>query len=110
MPTRAELAELHYSLQRERGDFVSFLGTAEPALVERAADIVDRAMSLPRGAVLGTAVMGESRRAIDLFRTVMDPEEIDPDKWAWPMSAPHPLDAPAPVSGERGWWKWRAAA
>jgi hypothetical protein len=56
--------------------------------------------SLPLGVGLGTALLGEPRRADTLF------EDGDHDMWALPLSDIVPFDAPVPASGSRKFWEW----
>jgi len=64
---------------------------------------------LPLAAVLGTATLGTPRLALDLFagQAGLDPDEIEPDTWAWPLTDIRPCEPPIPARGAQGFWKWR---
>lgn len=63
---------------------------------------------LELAAGLGTAVIGEPARAIDLFAdTVNDSSRIDHSMWAWPLTDIERFDEPVPVRGAQGFWNWR---
>jgi hypothetical protein len=65
---------------------------------------------LPLGAGLGTAIVGQPRRTVDLFGPERDGEEIDPAIWAWPMLDPEPFPEPIPARVAQGFWLWLADA
>lgn len=83
--------------ERQKAETVAFL--------ER---LLDDPSLAPRSVCLGHVLLGGPRRAIDLFGTSHDPDEIDPDMWAWPMLGPQPLPEPIPAVGKQGLWEWRA--
>ena len=62
--------------------------------------------TLPLAAGLGTARLGEPRRAVDIFRGQMDPSDIDDDMWGWPMTDAEAWPAPVPARGYQGFWDW----
>lgn len=64
--------------------------------------------TFPIAAGLGTVLLGEPITAADLWSAQADVEDIDPDKWAWPVFDPQPFDAPIPAKGEQGFWRWKA--
>lgn len=68
----------------------------------------DETAALPRGAGIGTAVLGAPIRAIDLWSTLaVPPDEIDPEVWAWPMTEVELWTIPLPARGAQGFWPWR---
>lgn len=69
-----------------------------------------RKEALPLAAGLGTVKVGESKRAIDLFAGEIDPDDINPDIWAWPMLDPRAFERPVPMSGNRKLWSWPSPA
>lgn len=62
---------------------------------------------LPLAAGLGTAVLGEPKRCIDLFASRMDPDQIDPAMWAWPLTQIEKFAKPIPASGAQQFWDWK---
>ena len=81
-----------------------FGGNTERAR-EFAISILGGALTLPLGAILGTVTLGEPRRAIDLACATCDPDDIDPDVWAWPVFAPQQFSQPVPARGRQGFWR-----
>jgi hypothetical protein len=71
---------------------------------------------LPLSAVLGTAILGEPRRAHILFSREQsaaaeaDSMRIDHHMWAWPLTAIERFDLPLPARGAQGFWRWAADA
>lgn len=67
--------------------------------------------ALPLGCGLGTAVLGKPRNAGTLFRgAVADSdraaEDLSAYNWAWPLEQIQPFDAPIPMRGAQGFWRW----
>lgn len=58
----------------------------------------------PLGAGLGSAVLGKPVRCVDLYP---GREDIDENKWAWPMLDPQPFDRPIYCKGAQGFWEWQ---
>jgi hypothetical protein len=84
-------------------------------IVERAEQLLNRVcaahkyQALPLGAVLGIAVIGEPKRADDIFGR--RPEAADADyNWAWPLRDVEKFDVPVPARGLQGFWKWSPPA
>lgn len=112
---RSEIAELMMRLERNDIAALGLLPSPESSKKLAAAmDLLDRwwrsREGLPLAAMLGTAIIGEPKRAIDVFSPVMDPDEIDPDIWAWPMQEVQPFERPVPAKGAQGFWNWKEAA
>lgn len=63
--------------------------------------------TLPFGCALGTAILGQPARAIDTFSTQMDPDDINPDIWAWPLTDIIKFKEPIPAKGMQGFWNWK---
>lgn len=64
-----------------------------------------RALELSAG--LGTAILGEPQRVIDLFKDdVADSGRLDQHMWAWPLSDIRRFDTPVPSRGAQGFWNW----
>ena len=67
---------------------------------------------LPLSAVLGTAVLGEPRRAHTLLSRDQvaaleaDSQRIDHHMWAWPLRDIERFDVPVPARGAQGFWSW----
>jgi len=70
--------------------------------------------ALPLGCGLGTAVMGRPMNAGKIFRGVADSDRAAADEraynWAWPLNDIKAFDAPVPMSGAQGFWKWPGTA
>jgi hypothetical protein len=62
---------------------------------------------LPLGCGLGTAVLGEPRKATELFAgTVADSDRIDQHVYGWPLTEIERWDEPVPAKGAQGFWPW----
>lgn len=61
---------------------------------------------LPLGAMLGTAIIGKPRNAGAIFAGLPHDSDRGDFNWAWPMQDVKPLDAPIPVRGMQGFWRW----
>jgi hypothetical protein len=61
---------------------------------------------LPLGAMLGTAVIGKPRNAGTIFAVLPEDSDRGDFNWAWPMQDVKPFDAPIPVKGAQGFWRW----
>lgn len=63
---------------------------------------------LPLAAGLGTAILGEPKRAVDLFGGdhVADSTRIDQHVWAWPLTDIQPFEPVVPCRGFQGFWRW----
>jgi hypothetical protein len=64
----------------------------------------------PLGAGLGTAILGQPRRAAEVVPDVADSDRVDHSKWAWPLTAIEAFEAPIECSGAQGFWRWPDAA
>ena len=88
-------------------------GDTTGLIVERAKQLLDRVRAahkcraLPLGAVLGTAVIGEPKRADEIFGR--RPEASDADyNWAWPLTDVEKFNVPVPTRGMQGFWRWKS--
>ncbi len=61
--------------------------------------------AVPRGAILGMATLCELCQAIELACASCDPDDDDPDIWAWPVSEPKRLSQPRSTCGKQGFWR-----
>ncbi|MFW6027183.1 MAG: ASCH domain-containing protein [bacterium] len=96
------------ALLNDRERLAGSLGTFDPAEITFARDYIEGQDGIfPLGCGLAEATVGTPRRAIDLFRAHMDPDEIDPDMWAWPMEAVEEFRKPVPARGAQGFWDWQ---
>lgn len=78
------------------------------ALLRRA---VDNPNILPLAAGLGTAVLGQARRPIEIFAgKVTDSSRIDEHVWGWPMGDIKRFEPPVPARGFQGFWPWNGEA
>lgn len=98
----AEILELLNDERRLGGS----LGTFDSAELEMARRFLEHE-TLPLACGLAEATLGTPRRAIDLFASQMDPDEIDPDMWAWPMESVEEFRKPIPARGAQGFWNWK---
>lgn len=61
----------------------------------------------PLGVALGTAVIGEPRNVVDLFRgQVADSDRLDEHMYGWPLTDIQSFGEPIPASGAQGFWNW----
>lgn len=64
----------------------------------------------PRGAVLGTAVLGEPLECRTLFGAGVlsypDSDRVEHQAWAWPLTDIDRFDVPVPARGAQGFWHW----
>lgn len=61
----------------------------------------------PLGAALGTAVLGEPRNVVDLFKdTIADSDRLDEHMYGWPMDDVARFAQPIPAAGAQGFWNW----
>lgn len=60
------------------------------------------------GCGLGTAILGEPKRAAELFDApANDSYRADHSIWAWPLIDVEPFEAPIPATGAQGFWEWK---
>lgn len=101
----AELRGLIYKLERGHSGSI---GSKDR--VPRALDVVERfwrdPSSIIYSAVLGTAILGEPVRCVDLFGRSTDEGEIDEKMWAWPVSDIQRYPVSVPAKGAQGFWTW----
>lgn len=81
--------------------------------VARATTVLERlqrSRSVPLGAVVCTAELGEPVRAADLVGRLYGSVALAPSsgRWAWPLLRVEPLASPVLARGKQGWWFWRA--
>lgn len=67
--------------------------------------------SLPRGVMLGTAILSGAVPATERTNQTTEEDRIagdwSPGRWAWPLSDIEPLANPIPAKGKQGWWQAR---
>ncbi len=66
---------------------------------------------LPMGSVLGTVIVAGCRCIDPEFLESLDDQEeafgiYAPDRFAWLLEDPQPLEKPVPVCGAQGLWEW----
>lgn len=71
----------------------------------------DLASALPRGAGLGTAIIGQPRNGFDIaaefgLAKVNDSDRDQHANWGWPLTDIERWDEPIPMRGAQGFWKW----
>ncbi|MFP3945258.1 MAG: hypothetical protein ACLFWF_15285, partial [Alphaproteobacteria bacterium] len=87
----------------------AILGDFDSAAIRAARTQLDgvvKGWPLPLACGLATVTLGEPRRALDLFAAHMNPDEIDPDMWAWPLGDVERFAEPVPARGRQGFWEW----
>lgn len=66
---------------------------------------------LPLASVIGTAILGEPKRAFDIVAefgaTLNDSDRDQHCNWAWPLTDIRALDPYQPAKGLQGFWNWR---
>ena len=102
----------------EIADLLSRLSRKHSMVAERAVPHLERwhlaPGSLPLSAILGTAILGEPRRAHTLLSREQsvaaeaDSMRIDHHMWAWPLTDIERFDIPVPARGAQGFWAWTA--
>ncbi|TPL30221.1 ASCH domain-containing protein [Mesorhizobium sp. B2-4-7] len=70
--------------------------------------------ALPMASILGTAVLGEPKRAFDIVAEfgatrLNDSDRDEHANWAWPLTDIEPLQPIQPAKGLQGFWNWRPA-
>ncbi|MBZ9852842.1 ASCH domain-containing protein [Mesorhizobium sp. CA13] len=68
--------------------------------------------ALPLASILGTASLGEPKRAFDIVAEFGVSQLNDSDRnehanWAWPLTYIEPLQPIQPAKGSQGFWNWR---
>lgn len=76
-------------------------GAATPAR-KFAMSVLQGAAVVPLGAFPSTVALGEPRRAIDLACASGEPDDVDPDTWAWPVLMPRRVCEIIPVRWRKG--------
>lgn len=96
----------------EVADLMNRIGTSEDGTgldPAKALDLLDRVWKdmsiLPLAAGLGTAVLGESKPATELYPDT-DSDRIDHHKWGWPMLDIKHFEPIVPARGMQGFWNW----
>lgn len=66
-------------------------------------------IQLPLASGLGTAMLGEPKRAVELFGEVADSDRIDQHLWCWPLTGVERFEPIVPARGFQGFWPWPEA-
>jgi hypothetical protein len=95
----------------ELTDILDRIKESESALVPKIAvpfvESIIAGASLPLSSALGTAIVGEPKRSVDLFKHIIaDSDRLDQQMYAWPMTAPLAFAAPIASAGAQGFWNW----
>lgn len=65
---------------------------------------------LPLASVLGTAILGEPKRAFEIVAEfgaqLNDSDRDEHANWAWPLTDILPLEPYRPAKGMQGFWDW----
>jgi len=78
---------------------------AEMAL-ELTGRVVRGETCLPLASGLGTAVLGEPKRLVELLVDAADSDRIDQHIWGWPLTGVERFEPIAPARGFQGFWPW----
>jgi len=66
--------------------------------------------ALPLGAILGTAVLGQSVRSSEIIHEfggpVNDSDRDEHSNWAWPLTDIQAFEPYRPARGAQGFWNW----
>jgi hypothetical protein len=103
------LSELNDLLSRiEQGESALDADIAKPFISDLRDTMKSRTPHLlPLAAALGTAVLGEPRSCMDLFKDVIaDSDRIDEHMYGWPLTDVQPFPAPIPANGVQGFWNF----
>jgi hypothetical protein len=107
-PPRKELVDLLHGCELGKA------GSFDKRQLGAAMDCLERMLrdmdSVTLGAIVGTATLGQPERCTALFGDRHEGEEVDPDKWGWPMQRVQRLAYPVPATGAQGWWEWKVPA
>ena len=107
---RAEVAE--WLLRLRSPDAWSTALIREPAI-----EILEKVHAspgiLPRGVVLGTALLGKPRPGSEIVEGFGGPPSNaareQHSHWGWPLTAIEPFNEPVPARGAQGFWMWERA-
>ncbi|MGJ5203597.1 hypothetical protein [Bradyrhizobium sp. HKCCYLR20261] len=108
---RPSLDELNDILDRiEQGESALKADLAEPLVRQMSAAVGAKVADLhmaPLGVALGTAVIGQPRRVVDIFKgAVADSDRLDEHMFGWPLASIEPFPQPVPAAGAQGFWSW----
>jgi hypothetical protein len=102
--------EIRSLVTRLQGD-EAWKTALKPGAMQFLRDVLSGIRVLPRGAVIGTAVLGEPKSAADIVHefggAMNDSERHDHANWAWPMLDVEALQPYVPAKGAQGFWNWR---
>ena len=100
-----ELTDIRVRLRE--GESALERALAEPFLTRLIAEHPRIDSLCPLAAALGTAVLGEPRSCMELFRDVIaDSDRIDEHMYGWPVSDVQPFPEPIPAKGAQGFWNF----
>jgi hypothetical protein len=87
------------------GDMTGLIVDKARALLERVR-AAHKYRLLPLGAMLGTAVLGKPRNAGTIFTGLPHDSDRGDFNSAWPLTDLEPFDAPIPMKGSQGFWRY----
>jgi len=100
----------------ELEDILARIRAGESALLPHAKMFVEwqlsalretKKIAAPVSAALGTAVIGQPIRVVDLFADqVADSDRLDQHMYAWPLTDVRQFPEPIPAAGAQGFWNW----
>lgn len=105
-PRADELRDVRHRISEGESALDPTLATP---LVDRVLDALvhKEALPIPLAAAVGTALLGEPKRCVDLFAdTIADSDRIDQHMYAWPVQDVRPFPEPIPAAGAQGFWNW----
>ncbi len=62
--------------------------------------------NLPLASGLGTALLGNPRRAAEIHAEIADSDRINEHVWGWPLSDIESFAPMVPARGAQGLWNW----
>ncbi|MCG6115056.1 MAG: ASCH domain-containing protein [Mesorhizobium sp.] len=105
---KAEVADLIMSLRSAEAWTTALRPEIALPILERA---YSRPGALPLASILGTAILGEPRRASEIVEEfgarLNDSDRDQHSNWAWPLTEIEPLEPFQPAKGAQGFWEWR---
>lgn len=105
---KAELADLILRLRSPE----AWSTALKPAALEMLERWYSNPAALPLASIVGTAVLGEPRRAFEIVgefgARLNDSDRDQHSNWAWPLTGIETLEPIQPAKGLQGFWDWRS--
>lgn len=111
---RPPISELDDVLRRiDEGESALKDEIARPVVTEMRAALKARGKDAdlhmaPLSVALGSAVIGEPRSVLDIFKgtAIADSDRLDHSLYGWPLTDVKPFAKPIPSAGAQGFWNW----